>query len=49
MYYSIGDCGGNYSGQESDVITSPNYPGTIQTNVCIKRTKPFSVYGLLFV
>lgn len=22
-----GDCGGNYSGQESDIITSPNYPG----------------------
>lgn len=24
---SKGDCGGNYSGQESDIITSPNYPG----------------------
>lgn len=22
-----GDCGGNYTGQESDVIESPNYPG----------------------
>lgn len=24
-----GDCGGNYSGQESDVIMSPNYPGRL--------------------
>lgn len=26
-FYVVGDCGGNYSGQESDIITSPNYPG----------------------
>lgn len=36
--FNQGDCGGNYSGQEADIITSPNYPGNYSANLIERKS-----------